>query len=321
MFTKIVSLFALLIMFCIPAFAEDGKVFIKTEPAGADVALVVDGAQKALDKKTAALVQVPQGQQSFILTLAGYKPAMLKVDVKGTGITKPDIVALEKLTVETDIVFDEGWAVYIDKQPAKDKDSKPAITPCTLNLAAGSREITLVKDGFADIIQKAEIKENGAVEIKGKALKGVSALTKKEIAKPSTPSVIVDLSKLDFDKLTKEQWDAIKGFEFVVEANDPLDTKIDIAAGDQYLVIPWKGDRWLEDKTNPNCPDANWKGKVAMYKGHPLMALCFKIGDGKKITPVSKVPMQDAGRLYLLPNGDNYDVNKGSIRVKILKLR
>lgn len=318
---KNVSLFALLIMFYFPAFAEDGKVFIKTEPAGADVALVVEGAQKALDKKTSVLVQVPQGEQSFILTLAGYKPAMLKVDVKGTGITKPDIVSLEKLTVETDIVFDEGWSVYVDKQPTKDKDGKPAITPCTLNLPTGQREIALVKDGFADIVQKTEIKDKGALEIKGKPVKGVSNFIKKEIAKPSTPPVGIDWGKLDFDKMTKEQWDTIKGAEFVVEANDPLDTKIDMVAGDQYLVIPWKEDRWLEDKSNPNCPDTNWKGKGTIYKGNPLMALCFKIGDGKKITPISKSQIQGAGRLHLLPNGDNYDINKGSIRVKIIKLR
>lgn len=158
---------------------EDGKVFVKSEPAGADLFLLVDNGdetttEKALDKKTSALVQIPQGKHVLILKLAGFVNAKLEVDVKGTAILKPDVVKMEKPTADIDLVFEEGWQVFANKLPIKDKHGNPAVTPCTVTFVLGSIDIAFAKEGFSDISQKIDVKENGAVEVKGKTVKGTS---------------------------------------------------------------------------------------------------------------------------------------------------
>lgn len=159
------------------AFAEDGKVFVKSEPLGAIISLKA-GDEKALGK-TPGVIVVPQGKQVLLLKLAGYKDAELEVDVKGTAILKPDAVVLEKLALQMDIIFpEEGWRVFVDKKSVNDTAGKLAISPCTVMLTLGAHDISLAKDGFADITQKADVKEIGAIEINAKPAKGVSLLLK-----------------------------------------------------------------------------------------------------------------------------------------------
>lgn len=171
---------ALCMLFCMAVFAEDGKVFLKSDPAGAEVFLVETDAEqkitmKSLDKKTATLLQLPQGKQKLLLKLVGYKDATVEVDVAGTAILKPDVIKLEKPTVDVDLIFEDGWTVFIDKQSAKDKTGKLAVTPCTISLPCGTLDVTLSKNGFEDIKQKLTVDKSTAITIVGKPKKDPKA--------------------------------------------------------------------------------------------------------------------------------------------------
>ena len=163
----------------------DGKAFIKSEPAGAAIVLVnADGGKLDTGKVTPALVQLPVGKQSLELTLKGHKPATLAVEVDGKAIAKPDAATLEPLTVPVDVIFEDGWTVFVDGKPAKASGAGKAETPCTVELPIGNHELGLAKDGFMDIKQRMTVAEDGvkqpsgiaasSVEIKAKPVKGTS---------------------------------------------------------------------------------------------------------------------------------------------------
>ena len=161
------------------ALKKAGKVFIKTDPPGADIYIAQSDTEAPMGKKTPALVDAPSGSQTFLLRLAGYSEKALNVEVTD-AILKPDLVTLERQTISTDIIFaEEGWSVFIDKQPATDSAGKPATTPCTINLLSGKHELVLAKEGFVDIAQKIEVMEKKtSVKIEGRVTKGAGSLDK-----------------------------------------------------------------------------------------------------------------------------------------------
>ena len=155
--------------------ATDGKAFVASDPPGASIILISGDGKQDLAKKTPSLIQIPQGRQTVELQLAGMKPASLNIEIDGKVIVKPAAVKLEPLTVTRDIVFEEGWHVFIDGMPIKD-----AKTPCTIETPVGLHSIALAKDGFMDISQRVQIKEDGekTLEINGRASKGTSKFLK-----------------------------------------------------------------------------------------------------------------------------------------------
>lgn len=166
---RIVSL--LLLLVSISAMAEDGKVFVQTDPIGVEVRLITekDGETVHSDtledcrpdhkgnKRTPILVKVPAGHCLLYLFLENYYAGDIDTDVKPDVIKKPDTVVMKKLDFDTDVIFEDGWAVFVDKQPVKDKDKKAAVTPCTLALTIGDHELLLTKTGFKDLIEKIKI--------------------------------------------------------------------------------------------------------------------------------------------------------------------
>jgi len=184
----------------------DGKAFIKSEPPGAAIILVTaDGGKLDTGKVTPALIQLPVGKQSLELTLKGRKPATLAVEVDGKAIAKPEAATLEPLTIPIDIVFEDGWTVFVDGKPAKAVGTGKAETPCTAELPLGGHELGLGKEGFIDIKQRVDVVEGGvkrvgalivnSVEIKSKPIAGSSALLK-SVPKPV---FLCDLSEADVD--------------------------------------------------------------------------------------------------------------------------
>jgi len=167
----------------------DGKVFVKSEPPGAAICLVTAG-REAMDtkKQTPAVVELPLGRQTVGLWLKGYKPAYLPVDVDGKEIAKPEAVKLEVATVAIDVLFEEGWQVFVDGQRARSAGGKSSLTPCTVELPLGGHEIGLAKEGFRDIRQKVEVTQDGvkegggparsSLEVKAKPEKGAGTLAK-----------------------------------------------------------------------------------------------------------------------------------------------
>jgi len=165
----------------------DGKVFVKSEPVGAAIVFITpDGGKLDTGKVTPALVQLPVGRQSLELTLKAHKTATLAVEVDGKAIAKPDVVKMEPLTVPVDIIFEDGWTVFVDGKPAKGSGTGKVETPCTVELPLGRHDLGLAKDGFMDVRQQVEAVEGGvksaggmptnSVEIKARPNKGKSIL-------------------------------------------------------------------------------------------------------------------------------------------------
>ncbi len=167
--------------------SSDGKAFVKSEPPGAAILLVTaDGRKQDTGKITPALVQLPIGDQTIELTLKAYRPATFHVPVEADSIVKPDALKLSPVTVPVNLVFEEGWRVFIDGRAVRLAKFGKAETPCTVELPLGSHEIALAKLGFLDIRQRVEITDEGikrpgqsptnAFEIMAKPSKGTSSL-------------------------------------------------------------------------------------------------------------------------------------------------
>jgi len=160
----------------------DGKVFVKSEPAGAAILFITaDGGKLDTGKVTPTLIQLPVGFQSVELTIKAYKSALLTVQVDGKSIAKPESVKLVALTVPLDVVFEEGWSVFVNGAPARNVDGGKSETPCTIELPLGGHQIVLAKDGFIDISQRVEIKsleDKVTLEPRTKPSKGASNLLK-----------------------------------------------------------------------------------------------------------------------------------------------
>jgi len=175
---------SLLLLACLAVLAEDevmGKVYLKSDPAGAEIILGLrDGHaifRKDTGKKTPALVEMPVGTQgsghaqTVIFSLEGYDEAMIAVDVfPGGAIVKPATAILTKSGRPVDIMFaEDGWAVSVDGKAAWDALGEPATTPCTVNLSIGKHEISLAKDGFKAISWKGDVTDKtGSIDVKGK---------------------------------------------------------------------------------------------------------------------------------------------------------
>lgn len=150
------------------ACGADGKVWLKTDPAGAEIFTTEtdeNGLLTDLNKKTSGLVEVPQGTIKFVFKLDGYKSTVRSVEVNGMAIIKPDVISLERQTVSVDLIFDEGWGIQVDKQVVMDKHMKPSSTPCTIDLSLGVHNLTLSKIGFEDITKKIDVKSSQSLEI------------------------------------------------------------------------------------------------------------------------------------------------------------
>src|SRR6185295_18692320 len=93
--------------------ASDGRVFVQSEPAGAKILLAVPSGRAETGSRTPALVQVPRGEQKLFLELAGMRAVELSVNV-GDAIVKLDSVKFEPIRVPVDIIFEDGWLVFID---------------------------------------------------------------------------------------------------------------------------------------------------------------------------------------------------------------
>lgn len=141
--------------------AEDGRVYVKSDPAGAEINVLAGGDKEvytSTDQKTPALITLPQGEQKVLLKLAGYKDTYLSIKVEGTAIIKPDPVKMDMAKVALDVLYsDDGWSVMIDKKVVNDASGKPAVAPCTIPVTLGKHEITFSKSGYNDMTTQMEI--------------------------------------------------------------------------------------------------------------------------------------------------------------------
>lgn len=162
------------------ATATDGKAFIKTEPLGATILLVTkDGGKLETGKVTPVLLQLPLGFQTVELSLKGFKPHLLTVEIDGKTIAKPESVKLEAITTPLDVIFEDGWTIFVAGKPAKVSGPGRPETPCTIELPLGTHQLTFAKEGYVDITQRFDVKsleDKVTIEPKTKPVKGKSVI-------------------------------------------------------------------------------------------------------------------------------------------------
>ena len=74
-----------------------------------------------------------------------YFDQILSID---SPAAKPDAVKLQPVTARIDIVFEEGWRIFIDGQ-ANLSGKQFVLTPTSIDLPLGTHEVALAKPGFA----------------------------------------------------------------------------------------------------------------------------------------------------------------------------
>jgi len=170
------------VLFSFLACAEDGKVYVKTDPAGAEITLVNgEGENQKLEVlgKTPSLIKVPLGMVKLIFTLKEHKSATLELDIKDTAIQKPDVVKMVAITYNVDVLYkEEGWNIWAD---GKDTSKK---TPDTIELPFGDHKIVLKKDGFKDINEDINVASTFTLEIKADQIKAPIQVVKVPVLKP-----------------------------------------------------------------------------------------------------------------------------------------
>jgi hypothetical protein len=284
-----------------PFEPRDGKLYVQSEPAGATILVEVEQELRDTGKKTPAMVNPAKGKALVVVRMDKYHDGRAEAEI-GEGIAKTGIIKMDAEKINVDILFiEDGWRVYVDGNPTNDMGGKNALTPCTISMSLGEREITLSKNGFVDITQKIIISKN-MYEITGKITKS-----------KQKPTIVA--ATIDFDKLTEEQWKTIDGIEKVIMANEKeTHTGIDILDGQEFIIIPNNKDKW-SDSGKP----CNYKGKITS-KDVIWMNLCYKIGDGNKLQ-VSNESVKGQGKLFLLPNDGMTQDNYGFIRIKIVRTK
>ena len=186
------ALTPLFLLTCLAAVAQDevGKVWLKSDPAGAEIFLGVkdkDGVlvPKDTGKKTNALIELLAGKQTLVLHLEGYENATVEVSANPAAIAKPETVVLSKPMKPVDILFaEDGWIIFVDDkggdatESARDAHNQVATTPCTIKMTIGKHTVDLHKAGFLKISFPCEVTDKTtSIEVKGKIEK--SGLAKK----------------------------------------------------------------------------------------------------------------------------------------------
>lgn len=124
----------------------------------------------------------------------------------------------------------------------------------------------------------------------------------------------LDLAKIDYEALTAEQWDSVQAATVIVQASAHMDTRIEVASGQLFMLLPHPGDRWRCGENG----DVDFKG-YAERSGKVFDAgrLIWRIGEIKNRYDAR---IESPGRLYLQSASDKPDL-AGQIRVKILRLK
>ena len=256
----------------------EGRAWLKTDPTGAAVWLA-PAPVKETDKleyadtgqKTNCMVKMKAGKYMAAFRLQGYEESRIEVRAFGDEILKPDVVKLERTRRAVDILFaQEGWAIVVDKEPAKDSTGAPVTTPGTARLTLGPHEIKLTKDGCAPVVQTVTVDEKTAtVEIKGEIKDGPKE------AKPKEPA-----------KAGPKQWDIYIGTWKQVNAPgaEPYVISRD---GDKY-VLRQKWSAWTRASSEFSCnadgsltfklPDAQLSAFQPASEQYELLLFAFAGG-------------------------------------------
>ena len=219
-------------------FAADGQVFLRSDPAGAEVLLAVVNAADNKQElksigKTPSLLHIPEGRHTIFLRLPKYKDYQADLAITGTGIVKPEPYKLELTTYPLDVIFlEEGWAITVDKNPQL-KDEKPISPPATVDLIEGKHEIGLTKEGFEPMVKTVDVKESKEkLSVDFSAEKPKKA-AKKVVVPQNGP---VDLLKIaNMKDSINGEWE-LKNGELICPASGGTKLPFKYAVPDEYTV-------------------------------------------------------------------------------------
>ena len=116
-------------------------------------------------------------------------------------------------------------------------------------------------------------------------------------------------AKIKKMELTEEEWAAIPAQILKLDAKDQRsNTKIRIAAGELYFIVPHPTDTWKNQATGENL---TWRGNA-----NGEMKLMIRCGEKES----NDLFVNEVGSLTLGPNDKGCGDNEGSLRVKILRV-
>ncbi|HEY0789667.1 MAG TPA: PEGA domain-containing protein [Chthoniobacterales bacterium] len=132
--------------------AHEGKVTLDTKPEGAIVRL--NGAEIGRTPLTAAVI--PSGKQTLQLSLPGYQPRPLEVQVNDGVLNNVGVVALAHEIGHVTIQSDPSGATF--ELVDADQKTTTGMTPATLDgLPTGHYSVRLHQTGFQDYTQELEV--------------------------------------------------------------------------------------------------------------------------------------------------------------------
>lgn len=310
---------ALLLLMASLVAAEEGRVYVQSDPPGADISLLVDGVGKPLSQKTPSMIGITQGNQTIVVSKDGYVPRQININV-ASHITKTGIVKLEVQTSKVDILYEDGWTVFVNNKPINDVEGRLAKTPCTVEIQAKAT-VTIAKAGYQDmpiqiengICKNLQVPERGQSRLLDQTLpKNDSTVVPQGPKLATYPESVLSRFQMD----SEQHWNMLPAQVLVVSSKDGLDTQINLDGSDKIFVWPHPNDRWSINGTTK----FTHKGGGNLHKGILEMRLCYKIGESER-RAIEGLITNEKGPLHLLANDGNYSDNSGQIRVKIFYVK
>lgn len=201
----------LALLLCFNLVANEGKIYFRSEPSGAEVIIAansLDNAKKFGSGKTPCLVVVPFGSYSVKFSFKDYLDKWVPLEVKSDSIIKPDVVKLDMALISVDIIFlHEDWQVWLDGKPYE-KDGAVVLAPATIKIPGGKHEVRLVKFGYQDININFDFSNDTKYVSfeKHEPKRGISSIKKINLKDQHKSTIeLVKSGKFDFDNFTEKQ--------------------------------------------------------------------------------------------------------------------
>lgn len=170
----------------------------------------------------------------------------------------------------------------------------------------------------------------------GKAMKGLEGISRNRVEKKLAElakKLPLEYQEIDWDNLTVDQWDKIKGKTVVVDAKlFKTRTDINLAAGQKVRLVPHPTDTWSFRDTWDNGADqctGYGSEKMRTFSTFSMLGtprsdrlkmgeVCASVGDSDGFQARGQV--EGPGLLYIRPYVGSYNsyIGEGKIRVKVI---
>lgn len=236
--------------------------------------------------------------------------------------------AKKRMTIQdADAIKNEEMVIRrvdVAVKPVEQNDSEKWFKRADDYAVKNPKEQLIIAIRYFEVADRFKSTDSGrkAMDLSLKALQQVQIGKEKPLA-PKVPGEklkVTKLPKLDPLKLTSEVWALAPGKEIKVDGYRFTETKIEIGAGEEYIVLPNPTDKWSWDRGNWTFSgDPKFKGRLAGDAN--IMALIYKISKEGEWKAVSSDAITGDGLLIFGPNDDQVNDNRGSVRIKIVRVK